>query len=157
MDMVKPGDRVSVMGIYKALPGQSSNTTNGVFRVTVVGNSVRLLQREALDPEFKPADVRAFKELVQKNDPKVLRELLGRSLAPSICGHTQIKEALILLLLGGHEKNLENGAHLRGDINCLMVRRRCPLSGPPRARAGAHRQAHLHAERRWATRLWPRR
>jgi len=62
--------------------------------------------------------VRAINQIAQREDSF---ELLARSLAPSICGHALPKKGLLLQMIGGTERNLPNGTHLRGDINVLMI------------------------------------
>lgn len=68
--------------------------------------------------KISPGDVHNITKMSKRKD---IFELLSQSLAPSIYGHDHIKRAILLLLLGGCEKNLPNGTHLRGDINILMV------------------------------------
>ncbi|GAV66455.1 ketoacyl-synt domain-containing protein/MCM domain-containing protein/Ketoacyl-synt_C domain-containing protein [Cephalotus follicularis] len=118
VDSCKPGDRVAIVGIYKALPGRSQGSVNGVFRTVLIANNVSLLNKEANAPIYSPEDLKNIKKIAERDDTY---DLLGNSLAPSIYGHSWIKKAVILLMLGGVEKNLKNGTHLRGDINMMMV------------------------------------
>jgi len=120
VDRVKPGDRVQVVGVYRALTtaasGQSS--TSGLFKTVILVNSVQILGRDVSQLSFSSQDIRAIRSVSKQDN---VLSILGRSVAPSIHGHEIIKKALALQLLSGCEKNLANGTHLRGDINILMV------------------------------------
>lgn len=116
-DKVKPGDRVQVVGVYKAIANHNTSL-NGYFKVVLVATSINVLATELHVPTFTPDDIKNIKKLSERQD---IFDLLSKSLAPSIQGHEFIKKGILLMLLGGVEKVLENNTHLRGDINILVI------------------------------------
>ncbi len=119
-DSAKPGDRVQVVGVYRALPSAHDGRSKGVFRSVLVGNSVRLLGRDKHSgaQQLTPGDI---DNILRVGAEENVFERLAASLAPSIYGHDYVKRALLLQLLGGGEKNLANGTHIRGDINVMLI------------------------------------
>lgn len=118
VDLVKPGDRVQVNGLYRAIGGRSMTEVNGLFRTALVCNSLAKLGRDVDGVHISDTDAMNIQTVAHSGRAF---DLLAQSLAPSIYGHEYLKKAVLLLLLGGVEKVLENGTHLRGDINLLVV------------------------------------
>ena len=122
VDKVKPGDRVQLVGIYRSLGNRNAGHNSALFKTIVLANNVVMLSSKSgggiATATITDTDIRNINKVAKK---KNLFQLLSQSLAPSIYGHEFIKKAVLLMLLGGQEKNLENGTHLRGDINILMV------------------------------------
>eukprot|EP00435_Cladocopium_sp_Y103_P001045 s2469_g1.t1 len=116
-DKAKPGDRVQVIGIYRSFPPPLQDFTNGVFPAKLVATDIKPV-KELTEPNFTPEDIQNIHKISEREDTF---QLLARSFAPSICGHERVKAGLLLQMLGGVEKNLSNGTHLRGDINVLLV------------------------------------
>ena len=46
---------------------------------------------------------------------------LARFVAPNVYGHLDVKKGVLLLLVGGIQKESPDGVKLRGDINLLIV------------------------------------
>jgi DNA replication licensing factor MCM3 len=70
IDSCKPGDRVCITGIYKALPSRNAATMSGVFRTALIGNATVMLRQENGATEFSENDVVNFREL-SNQDSKV--------------------------------------------------------------------------------------
>ena len=117
VDKVKPGDRIQVNGVFKCISNLSTPTSGNV-RTVLIGTNTQIINNDIQQNEFTGEDLRRIKEL-SKN--KEVFKILANSIAPGIFGHENIKKALVLQLLGGNETNLEDGTHLRGDINILMI------------------------------------
>jgi len=117
VDKAKPGDRVQCIGVYRSFPPPMQEFTNGVFPTKLVATSIKPI-KELVEPAFVASDVSNIRKIASREDTF---QLLARSFAPAICGHSKVKQGLLLQMIGGTEKNLSNGTHLRGDINVLMV------------------------------------
>lgn len=122
VDRVKPGDRIQLVGTYRSLGNRNASSGSSTFRTLILANNIILLSSKSgggiAQATITDTDIRNINKIAKN---KRVFDLLSQSLAPSIYGHDYIKKAILLLLLGGLEKNLENGTHLRGDINILMV------------------------------------
>ncbi|VDP99729.1 unnamed protein product [Trichobilharzia regenti] len=114
---IQPGDRVQIVGYYRCLPGKKNGFTTASFRTVVIANNVQSLSKET-GPSFSEKDISMMRLISKRND---VVNLLTRSIAPSIYGHEHIKKAILLLLLGGVERQLANGSRIRGDINLLLM------------------------------------
>uniref|UniRef100_A0A667Z6X5 DNA replication licensing factor MCM3 n=1 Tax=Myripristis murdjan TaxID=586833 RepID=A0A667Z6X5_9TELE len=119
VDVVKPGDRVQVVGTYRCLPGKKGGFTSGTFRTIMIACQVKQMSKE-VSSFFSADDVAKIRKFSRSSSKDVFDQL-ARSLAPSIHGHEYIKKAILCMLLGGVEKVLENGSRIRGDINVLLI------------------------------------
>ncbi|KAK6417379.1 MCM DNA helicase complex subunit [Oleoguttula sp. CCFEE 5521] len=122
VDKVKPGDRIQLVGMYRSLGNRNAGQGSSTFKTLILANNVILLSSKSgggiAQATITDTDIRNINKLSKQ---RRVFDLLSQSLAPSIYGHDYIKKAILLMLLGGMEKNLDNGTHLRGDINILMV------------------------------------
>jgi DNA replication licensing factor MCM3 len=122
VDRVKPGDRIQLVGVYRSLGNRNASHASSTFRTVLLANNIIQLSSKSgggiAQATITDRDIRHINKVAKS---KKVFDLLSQSLAPSIYGHDFIKRAILLMLLSGVEKNLDNGTHLRGDINILMV------------------------------------
>ena len=116
VDVAKPGDRITVVGILKSV---REHTGMGMtFRPEIEVNNIELSEKGMEEIEITPEDEEKIKNLAK--DP-MIHEKIIQSIAPSIYGYREIKEGIAYLLFGGVPKVLPDGMRIRGDINVLLV------------------------------------
>ncbi|MGQ9542759.1 MAG: minichromosome maintenance protein MCM [Candidatus Bathyarchaeia archaeon] len=118
-DVARPGDRVNITGIIRAeqeLVGRKGRLRT--FNLYIDANYIEISGKEVESIEITPEDQQKIIEI--SKDPWIHRKLI-MSLAPSIYGYDDMKEAILYLLFGGVPKRLPDGVNIRGDINILLV------------------------------------
>jgi len=119
VDVARPGDRVSLTGIVRAQQEVLGRGTRlRTFELYLDTNHVDVAGREAEVVEISAEEEKQILEMAK--DPWIQRKLLS-SLAPSIYGYENIKEAILYLLFGAVPKTLPDGVTIRGDMNVLLI------------------------------------
>ncbi len=114
-----PGSKILVTGILKEIPiPLREGGTSTRFDIVIETNYIEPIEQTFETIDISEEDEKEIKNLA--NDPKVY-EKLTRSIAPSIYGHEDIKEALVLQLMGGVKKERKDGTITRGDMHILLV------------------------------------
>jgi len=119
VDVARPGDRVVITGVVKArpetVPGKGKLRS---FLTYVEANHIETLGKELETVEISPEDEKKILEIAKRDF--VHRDIMD-SIAPSIYGYDDIKEAIMYLLFGGVPKVTAEGIPIRGDIHVLLV------------------------------------
>ena len=119
VDIARPGDRVSITGVARAQQEYVGRKARlRTFDLLLDANYVDIVGKEIEVVEITPEDERQIRELAK--DPFIHRKLIA-SLAPSIYGYGDIKEAVLYLLFGGVPKRLPDGVTIRSEVNVLLV------------------------------------
>ncbi len=114
-----PGSKIRIVGVVKEIPitlrdGTASTRYDIVIEVNYI---------EQIEETFETIEVTEEEEIEIKKiaeDPKIYHKLTN-SIAPSIYGHEDIREALVLQLMGGVKKERSDNTVTRGDMHILLV------------------------------------
>ncbi|OPY37680.1 MAG: Minichromosome maintenance protein MCM [Methanoregula sp. PtaU1.Bin051] len=116
--MVAPGDRVVINGILRSMQRIVRGEKSTVFDIFLECNSIEIQEKEFEEVEI---DEKAEEEIKNLScDPLIYRKIT-HSMAPTIYGSENVKEAIALQLFGGIAKEMPDGSHLRGDIHVLLI------------------------------------
>jgi len=119
VDTARPGDRVGLTALVRAeRPSETGEARGRTFNLYLEANYVDVAGKEVELVEITSEE--EHKILEAAKDPWIHRNLV-RSLAPSIHGYEDIKEAVLYILLGGVQKQLPDRIRIRGDINGILI------------------------------------
>ena len=117
-----PGDGVTVTGVY--MPA-----TNFGFRAPTLTQDTYLEAFEVTKDKLSHGEYHIPTEKIEQimdirgtseSDVHLLSRL-GNSICPEIFGHTEVKQALLLQMIGGNTKQMADGMKIRGNVNVLLM------------------------------------
>jgi replicative DNA helicase Mcm len=113
-----PGSKLLLTGILRELPKSVKGKRSTTLDIFLEVNHVEPQDIGFGDLEISEEDLVEIHKMAA--DPNIHEKLVA-SIAPSIYGMTDVKEAIVLQLFGGTHHTLSDGSRIRGDIHVLLV------------------------------------
>ena len=114
----EPGNRIKTVGILKQIPKRVKGTRSRQMEIYIDANHVENVEMEWEELELSPDDEKKIIELARSPD---IYDKLSRSIAPTLYGMQEVKEAIVLQLFGGEQHIQKDKSRVRGVIHLLLV------------------------------------
>ncbi len=115
-DLALPGDKVNITGMVRLRPPKQRGS---VYQKFVEANWIEKATSEFEEIEITPEEEKEIKKF--SKDPLIYNKIVD-SIAPSIYGYKEVKEAIALQMFGGrYSKKMPEGTSIRGDIHVLLI------------------------------------
>ncbi|NVM54206.1 MAG: minichromosome maintenance protein MCM [Candidatus Helarchaeota archaeon] len=118
VDTVRPGNRITGVGILYSAQDKGMRGNLKTFHIFLEINSIDTSEIDTERLEVTAEEKERIKELAQ--DEWIHRKII-HSIAPSIYGYENVKEALALQLFGGVSREQKDGTKFRGEMHVLLV------------------------------------
>ncbi|MHA1648792.1 MAG: hypothetical protein ACTSYB_01260 [Candidatus Helarchaeota archaeon] len=118
VDTVRPGNRITAVGILYSARDMGQRGSLKTFHVFLEVNSLDTSEIDTERLEITPEEEKRIKELAK--DEWVHRKII-HSIAPTMYGNENIKEAIALQLFGGVSRQQKDGTKFRGESHVLLV------------------------------------
>jgi len=113
---VLPGQRIIITGILRL---EAPKVKATIYEKFVEANCIEFTDQEFEELEISDVEEKKIRKL--SKEPKIIEKVVA-SVAPSIYGHTEAKEAIAMQLFGGaSNKKLPDGMKIRGNIHILLI------------------------------------
>lgn len=116
-----PGDQITVHGIFIPSSVSGFRTGNSKLIHETYIEAFKIIKYKASYKDIAMSEDMQTQIRHQKLKTPDFYSTLSKSIAPEIYGMNNIKKALLLMLVGGVDKVMNDGMKIRGAINILLM------------------------------------
>lgn len=118
-NLIAPGEKLTVVGVLRLKPAKEGKGKSSVYNKFLDVIHVHKLQQEFEELTITKEEEKQIKELAAQPD---IFERITKSIAPSIYGYNELKQAIALQMFGGTPgKFLPDGQRIRNDPHILLI------------------------------------